>query len=71
MCILSEITLLGLWYFQQCLWASGFLWENSSEFEQRFVDDTKRDGFSQFSFAAWILYIVKAGDEINVSLQDS
>ncbi len=42
-----------------------------SAFEQRFVDDTKPDGFSEFSFAAWILCIVKAGDEINVSLQDS
>lgn len=42
-----------------------------SAFELLFVNGTKRDGFSQFCFAAWILCIVKAGDEINVSLQDS
>lgn len=50
--------------------ACGFLWGKSA-FEELFVDDTKRDGFSQFCFVVFVLYMVKAGDEINVSLQDS
>lgn len=64
---------MGLWYFRQCshLPLSEWIPPGKSAFEQLFVDDTKRDGFSQFSFAACVLYMVKAGDEINASLQDT